>query len=100
MLHWLANSSRELDYILRIFKKKDESLLDMLMTMDEQQKTPLHIAHYFGNTKSINIIMNFMAIGCQETFGKYTKIYADKFADFINYSSFKTFLEGAFYQSD
>lgn len=35
MLHWLANSSRELDYILRIFKKKDESLLDMLMTMDE-----------------------------------------------------------------
>lgn len=39
-------------------------MLDMLMSLNSNLKTPLHLAIKKKNTKSINLIMTYMAVGC------------------------------------
>ena len=47
-----------------MLEKKDPTIIGQLMIMNNEFKTPLHLAFDNENSKSINLIMKYMASYC------------------------------------
>lgn len=88
-------NSESLEYVLNKYEEVDGKLLEELLFMDKNSKTPIHAAIESKSNKSINILLKKLAKVNLNNSGN----LRDIFDDLLDFHSFQEYLNLLFFQT-